>query len=90
MFKTIALYTISFLLVGSILAPAVVVLVDGNNKTSLVIDFGEEEQEQKEGKKKIEENNLLFFKQNLKLSFLSKEKASNISLLQLPPPEQFV
>lgn len=94
--KSVSFYFLSFLLVVAILAPSVIVLVDTENKTELVIDFNEEEkkEEKKESKEKdffssfeldsLSDLNTDFSKTS---SFYIEKNYCFSTSIFLPPPE---
>ncbi|WP_411029173.1 hypothetical protein [Spongiimicrobium sp. 3-5] len=100
MFKSVAHFIISFLLIASILAPSVVTLLDNSENTMWVVDFNEEEKKKEEKKELVEKDFFLHFS-DLHTNLLLKEKIDDNNFrvvlytdyateILLPPPEHTI
>ncbi len=99
MFKSFALFTICFLLTASILAPSVIVLMDKDAYTVMVMDLSDEENKKKESKKELDEKKFFFYTISKWSGGLVRSKISNKTYcwmyynnpskeIILPPPKQ--
>ncbi len=97
--KSSILIILSFLLVGAILAPSIITLIDIGEKRTLVIDFNEEEkkEEKKEAKEKdfFLDSNLICLEQLkgekvcMSPFYVENDYSTSLSIL-LPPPEHLL
>ncbi|MCK5442985.1 MAG: hypothetical protein KAJ23_13940 [Maribacter sp.] len=99
--KSIVLFTFSFFLAITIIAPSLAVLVDFNENMELIMDYGEDEnqKEGKEGEKEIADKDTFYHNWHNPLSSILDEKATSKTFyiegcynhtrdIFLPPPEQ--
>lgn len=61
MFKSFALFIICLLLTASILAPSVIILMDKEAYSVMVMDLSDEEKKEKESKKELDGKDYFFY-----------------------------